>query len=286
MIQVPAWVMLVGLAVVSALGLAFRTWLRSFVEAKVKEGTDSRVEALRSELRNAEERLKSDLRSKEAEIAALRDGVLSGRANRTALVDQKRLDANDRLWIAITKLSRLKGPAMSLSMLKLEAVSARVPNDPKLREVIKMMMLVENFQDSMKEITTDELKPYLSEIAWANYSAYASIIMGAWAVMNMLSIGVEKVQDFVKLEHTRGVLKAVLPHRSSAIDSVGMTGYFHFLDEIEQALLNEIRRELDGERADADSIEKAARIMDAVKKVQQDTDAMVNATATADRPVT
>ena len=60
-----------------------RNWIKANIERSVQHNFDARIEGVRSELRKAEETFKSDLRSKEAEILALREGVLgSGPINR------------------------------------------------------------------------------------------------------------------------------------------------------------------------------------------------------------
>lgn len=46
-----------------------------------------KIEALRAQLREGEERLKADLRAKEIEIAALRSGAMTALASRQIAVD-------------------------------------------------------------------------------------------------------------------------------------------------------------------------------------------------------
>jgi hypothetical protein len=55
-----------------------RQWLVARIEKGVQHGFDSRLEAIRAELRASEERLKSTLRDRENEIALLRNTVLAG----------------------------------------------------------------------------------------------------------------------------------------------------------------------------------------------------------------
>ena len=88
-----AWLS-IGLYVFSAIGVfVARNWIKAGIEKSVQHGFDAKIETLRTELRKSEETFKSDLRSKESQISALRDGVLSGRAQRQALLDKRRLEA-------------------------------------------------------------------------------------------------------------------------------------------------------------------------------------------------
>jgi hypothetical protein len=62
--------------------LLARNFFIAWISQNVQYGFDVKIEELRTELRKNEERFKSELRDKEAEIATLRNSVLSGSANR------------------------------------------------------------------------------------------------------------------------------------------------------------------------------------------------------------
>ncbi len=66
-------------------------WLKARIEGGVRHTFDTKVETIRADTRTSEERLKSELRTKDAEIAVLRDGVLIGRAGRQTTVDWRRV---------------------------------------------------------------------------------------------------------------------------------------------------------------------------------------------------
>lgn len=265
MITAPSWLFWALPFIVAATIWGARIWAKSFIEGRVKLSVDTEIEQLRSQLRQ-----------RETEMASLRDGVLSGRANRAAMIDKRRLDAIDQLWCAFVRLTKLKGPAMSLSMLKIEAVAKRAPTDKQFQQVLGMMMMAGNFEEEMKQARADAERPHVTDMAWALYSAYSSIILTAWAVMNALSQGVENVDQLIKVDHADALLIAVLPHRKAAIESIGYTGFYNFLDELEALLLAEIKRELNGERADAEALRQAAQIMAAVKQVRADNDKIIS----------
>jgi hypothetical protein len=99
------WFLLLLNVAIGVLIFIGRNWIKARIEQSVRSGFEAKLEALRSDLRRSEEDLKSELRSKEAEITALRDGILSGRTQRQALVDKRRLEAIDGLWAAFTTLA-------------------------------------------------------------------------------------------------------------------------------------------------------------------------------------
>jgi hypothetical protein len=67
-----------------------RNWLVAWISNSVQHRFNVEIEKLRAELRKNEERFKSDLREKEAEISTLRNSVLSGSTSRQALLDKRR----------------------------------------------------------------------------------------------------------------------------------------------------------------------------------------------------
>jgi sulfur relay (sulfurtransferase) DsrF/TusC family protein len=254
--------------------IAVRTWIRSFIENRVQLGMQRQMEDFRSEIRQSEERLSSQLRTREAEITALRDGVLSGRATRMAVVDKRRVEAVERLWIAVTRLSRMKGPAMSLSVLRVDAIAKRVSVESNVREFVELMTTTmggENFEQRMGEIRADEERPFVSELVWALYSAYAAVVLGAWAVMKVLSLGAEDVDKLINHQHVNDLLKAALPRQAEYIEKYGSSAHYHLLDELERRIITELKRTLAGEDADSENLRHSSEIMRQVAQVTSDT---------------
>jgi hypothetical protein len=277
-----AWAAPIAIAGLAMISVTVRLWIKSFVEGRVKFGLDKQMESIRNQLRESEERLKSDLRQKEAEIASLRDGALSGRAARASLIDRRRIEAADKIWAAVIKLGGLQGPALTLSMLKFDEVARRVADDRDLREMLEEMMLVKNFEETISQIEADKERPYVNDILWSTYAAYSSIIVGSWAIMKMLTTGIRDADKFLKIDYMKNVLKAALPHRSSFIDGSDVTSHYHLLDELKQNILSQVKNELDGRQADQESIERAAQIMDAVKRFERDANEVKRPTAASD----
>src|SRR5207248_2850144 len=83
--------------IVAAL-LAGKKWIEAGVEKKIQHRFDEKMAVTNS-----------DLRAKEAEIAALREMVLSGRSQRQALLDKRKLEAVERIWDALARLAPFVG---------------------------------------------------------------------------------------------------------------------------------------------------------------------------------
>jgi len=273
MVEMPNWLAIIIAGAIPIIIYAGRVWVKAFVEGEVRLDVERRVEQVRSDFRQSEERLKADLRSREVDIATLREGVLSGRANRFALVEKRRLEATERLWQSVTKLSRMKGAAMTLATLKIDVVAKRTPRDPKLREFLETLSNTMGGLDlkQFKDIRADEERPFLAEYTWALYSAYAAVIFGGHAIIKILAAGLEEPEKLLNKDHVNNLLKVVLPHHSNFIDEYGIGGHYHLLDELEDKILQELRNALNGVDVDHDNVSQTANIMKAVSDLTNNT---------------
>ena len=115
-----------------------RQWLVARIEKGVQHGFDSRLEAIRAELRASEERLKSTLRDRENEIALLRNTVLAGSASRQPLLDKRRFEAVERVWTAVNNMAghfRLLSEFMA--RMNIDEMAKDV-GDPRMKRVLSM----------------------------------------------------------------------------------------------------------------------------------------------------
>src|SRR5690606_17902468 len=117
-----------------------------------------------------EERLRANLREKEAEIAALRGGALSILANRQSVVDQRRLQAIDQLWAAYVALGPARGLVRTLASFHYENTAAEAATNPRMRELLET---IGNGVDikTISETGPALARPHLTPMVWAVYSA-------------------------------------------------------------------------------------------------------------------
>ncbi len=111
-------------------------------------------------------------------------------------------------------------------------------------------------------------RPFVSPMAWALYSAYEAITLQAVIKFHMIKSGVF-VKELIDKDVAAKLVKAVLPHRTEAIDKLGEIAYYHLLEELDERLLGEFRKMLAGVEADKASIDQAAEILRASKEVRE-----------------
>jgi DNA-binding protein Fis len=262
------WFLLVLNLAIGGLIFIGRNWIKARIEQSVRSGFEARLEALRSDLRRSEEELKSELRSKETEITALRDGILSGRTQRQALLDKRRLEAVDGLWAAFTTLAPFAMVSKMMTSINFDVAAREAHQYPNMQPLFQMISggdQTENFAKVAQHPGKSQ-QPFVSPLAWAYFSAYQSVVIGAYMRAKVLEIGLENAHKLINDEPIKDILKAALPHYSQFIDEQPVSAYHFLLEDLEKHLIAELQKMIRGDEQDQASVEQAARIMEMVEK--------------------
>lgn len=259
------WI-LIAINLLWAVGLfAGKNWLKARIEKGIQHGFDQKIEGLRSELRKNEETFKSDLGAKEKEITALRDGVLSGRAQRQGLLDKRRMEAVERVWSTVIALGPYKAVAASMATINFDAAARRTPHEPSLRKFFEIIAKSAPAPDAQTNAAKHE-QPFISPLAWAYFVSYQTIVLSAYAQLKVLEFGVENAGELLDRKNPGILLKAILPHQSDFIEKRDPSAYFYLLDELESKLLTELTNMLDGKEIDKAALDQSVAIMRMVKQ--------------------
>ena len=251
-------------------------WLsKNFISTRltnsVRNEYDTKIETLRTALRQTEELFKAELRTKESQIEALRSGALSGVMNRQVALFQRQLVAVEQLWAAVISLAPAKAVSATMAVVKFEAAAEEASKNEKFREMFKV---IDNGFD-MKSLGTNEAsksRPFVSSLAWAYYIAYESIVMHGVLKLKTLQVGLDK--DFTDIERITKLVKVALPHYADYIEKHGPSAFHYLLDELEHSLLTELGNILSGQKADREHIEKAAQILQESERLMEENNSL------------
>ena len=260
-----AWIPTAIAAVLACTVFIAKHRIKAEIERSVQHKFDAKIETLRAELRRNEEEFKSELRLKETVITALRDGVLSGRANRQALLDKRRLEAVERVWVAVTEFTAFKYVSALMANIKFDAAAEEASRNPSARLAFQTMGIP--VSGKFPENPANNERPFVSPIAWALFSAYKAVLSFSYLQLKILELGIEDAGKFFNTENVKTLLKAALPHQTENIDKYDSTAYHFLLDELEEKLLGELRKMLEGVETDEAIIAQSAKIMKEVDKV-------------------
>jgi hypothetical protein len=257
MMDFATWLSIGFNVVLAGVLLGSKKWIEVNVEKRIQHKFDEKLAATESKLR-----------AREAEISALREMVLSGTAQRRAVVDKRRIEAVERLWIALTRLAPLAIVSNYMVHIDFEHASKRTPHEPNLRKFFDIIANKNLVTTLDKEQPAIHEQPFLSPLAWAYYSAYSAIVIGAYMQARLLAEGVEEPSKLLKKEPLRELLKVALPDQAEFIEGQD-PAFFHFLlDELKDRLLAELKKMLDGEDSDAAAFVQARRITEKVREVE------------------
>jgi hypothetical protein len=244
--------------------LAMALWLaRNLIitrlTSSVQHEFNTKLETIRAQLRESEERLRADLRAKEAEIATLRSGAITAMASRQMAVDKRRLDAVDQLWAAVQALSPAKALTTMMGVVKFDTAAEKAKNDPRVRHVFEAMG--GGFDLNKLDLSgAAKARPFVSPMAWATYSALAATVSYAVMQWQVLKSGLG-ADAIISHDTISKLIKAVLPHYGDFLDKFGAGGYYLVIEQLEAKLLQELQAMLAGSDADKASVERAAEIL-------------------------
>ena len=258
------WVTIIVALAVPLLLFIGRNWIKAWIEKGVQHRFDVRLEEVKAKVRDSETRLKSELSQREGEIASLRNIVLNGSAGRRALLDKRQFDAVEKVWTAVNDLGRLKALSANMAVLNIEAISKQNSN-PKIQEFLTMLGKNSPDISEMKDVALNE-KPFLPELAWAYFSTIRKILIGNLFLFQVLRTGMENPMHLLNRESIGSSLKATLPERSEWIESHAPEQYYYLLEELEDKLLGELRKVLDGTEADQAAVKQAKLISGALRQ--------------------
>lgn len=244
-----------------------REWISARLTKSIQHEFDCKLEELRADLRESEDRLKARIREKEAEIAALRSGALTALASRHAALDKRRLEAVDQIWHAFNALAPARGLATSMGFIKFEVAAKLAENEPKAREAFSM--IGGGFDWSKLDLSeADKARPFLSPMVWAVYLAIRAVAMHS-AIRCMVLKGGLGTKDYADADAIRGLIAKVLPHYEGYVKEHGPAVYFNVLQALEEKLIVELNSMMSGEEMDKASLKQAAEIIKAADELQR-----------------
>lgn len=224
----------------------------------VKHEYDEKIEKIKTELKHSEELFKSELKAKESQIEALRNGALSNLSGRQSAVFNHQLNAIEEIWEAVSYLSTHKISAIWFTIIRFKSAIKAIKTNEQFKGIILATANNNLDQDKLKKAI--KARPFLSPIVWAYYSAYQSIIVYSVIRLQMLQKEID-MDDMIDTSSITELVKSALPNHKDYIDQNGVDAFYFLLDELELKILDGIQSMLKGEELDQVTLKKAANII-------------------------
>ena len=206
------------------------------------------------------EKFRSDLRANQEALAALRQGALMGALRRRESLDKRRLEAIDRLWEATVDLGKLKYISKIMESVNFEESAKLAPSDENVRRL---------FETIGKPFTLEKLptikaateRLYVSDKAWALFNAYQAILYYGLLQIKLLEFGVGGAPKLLNEKHITDLIAASLPHQVSFIEQYGTSSCHYLVEELQESVFRELKRNLDDNHTAEQDISDAAKIL-------------------------
>ncbi|WP_299143689.1 hypothetical protein [uncultured Vibrio sp.] len=250
--------------------LALALWLvRNLIITRltnaVRHEYDKKLANLKIDLTNQQEVLKADLRSKELQLESLKTTALIGVSQRQSALFEKQVQAIEVLWSQVIDLSPAKGAAQSMSVIKFDSAVKAASEDVRAREMFEMIGSNVDLT-SVETKNASKIRPFISPVAWAYFSAYTAILGHAVLKFHMLKKGLN-YPEFIDNKNLEKVIITALPHQKEYVEKVQSEAYYYLLDELESLLLIAFNNTLKGEQEDRATLLQAAEIIKASEEL-------------------
>ncbi|MEW8603106.1 MAG: hypothetical protein AB2594_00140 [Candidatus Thiodiazotropha sp.] len=212
------------------------------------------------------EKLRDDLNKNSIQMKSLSSGALSGIINRQNAQYKRQVLAVDQIWNSVIQMKPAKVFAAQLGAYKFDTMMKAVTENPHLKEVIDV--IGDDFdRNCLNGIDAEKARPFISDLAWAYYSAYNLILRNYYVKYLMIQKSLDKT-EIIENPIVIKVLVVALPHREEAIQKHGHEIFHTYLEELETLLLNELKSLLLGDKASEESIKQANLILKVVENLQ------------------
>lgn len=262
-----SWIPSLTMTGVLALVLYFsRKMIATFLTKGVEHKFNSKLEKIKADLRQKEELLKTDLSSKEAEIAALRDYAINSVATRNQAMHKRQIEAVEQIWSAVQELAPAKRISSLMAVINFGPALEEAAKNEKFRHLFSIL---DEKLDPEKTETNQSMavkaRPFVTPMVWAVFSAYEAIAMLAVIKLKFFKSGVGS-EKWLNTDNVSQMVKTALPDQSDFIDKHGHEGFHFLLDELENSLLTELRKMISGDVPDQKDLEQAAQLINSSRE--------------------
>ena len=146
------------------------------------------------------------------------------------------------------------------SILNFEAASKASVHDAKAAALFGTMGGSID-AEKIYSIEPAKARPHISPLAWAQFEAYRAMLGFSVSQFTMLKFQIENPQDLLNFQGIIDLGGHSAPASCGVLKSRRTKGQVHLVDELEQAILQELKRVLSGADDDAQAIDLAAAIL-------------------------
>lgn len=241
--QVPTILIFIVLIVIWLLKKA----IPSYVDKYMKHNFDKEIE-----------NIKHDIREQENILTTLQNTVLSIKMKREELIYQKELQANEKLWQIVMKLSRYKAIDLALQNAKIYDFENWDDTPKALAKIYDL--------SAINELDAKDIRPFVSEILWSYFMVYRTILI---FIVSQIDLGINylKYNEPETIKSIKDLLSNVLPDSKEQIQKEDDLYCFQYLTILEDKMVEEIKKSLAGDIKDKKNLDITNYLINECEKI-------------------
>ena len=252
-------------AFVGVIGYIFRDGILRFVGDRLSLASQKDLQSRQHQFEKKFDEVRRGFERIQSTQEKLLTSFLEVSSERAKAVSRREIEAAEAIWASVHKLNHLLAATKTADLLKFDAIESSSASDrAKFKDIAKVF--TSNFTpDFIESVNCQWARLYVNETAWAFYHAYSTVLFSGAVRMMALEKGLPIATIFDRAILKDAILEA-LPHQKPTFEKFPEIGSSLFLDELRQAILNELRKSIHGTRSTEKEAEKARAILDALPK--------------------
>lgn len=260
------WITVASGAVASSLvgGViyVFRSYIVALLVKRVEADQLIRVEEVKASLAAiADEQKRLDQEQKNNKAFVLRS-LENFRSKRSDLISELQVKAIQAIWNDVVNSYKVRLHTTMLQSLRIEEI-LKMSKDQKIKQFASVIAPKSTIEEYMKSALGDNAliyRPYVPQKLWEYFTAYKLVISMSITIFKTIELGLGE-ENFLNFEAASKKLMEVVPSSKPGFEKYGWTYMFHQDTILENLIIGEIRKFLEGEEADAQQIELATSLM-------------------------
>jgi len=248
-----------SIALISIAAWLSRAWVVARLTADIRLENDSKLEELRAELQKTSLILSN--------LTAAGDKAYS--QSQVALLPNK-IKAIEEVWGSVLAWNEMTAASMFVAILPIEWIRKNGV-DPKTKKNFETLLNAPNHLPFMKDRNkTEAYRPFLTERAWALYSAFNGFYISRITKASMLTISTVDHAEIWERIDERDLVSTIAPQEViEKYDSDVLGGSNDFIKYLKDEMIKEFKLELTGERDSKNALSNAAVIQEAAERLLQ-----------------
>ena len=235
-----------AIGVLIAVSYLFRDAILRFINEKISLASKKELQSQEHEFKAQFDEVRRDFERIQLTQEKFLTAFLEVSSERAKAVSKREIEAAEAIWSSVEILNRLLFSAKTVDMLDIGAIEQLGTSERARFAQLAGIFAKEITPEFMAKVNCQQARLYVNDTAWAFYHAYSMIILSGGLRMKALETGIPS-SLFDETALKKAILDA-LPHQKPTLEKYPNMVNSLFLDELREALLNELKKSIHGEQ--------------------------------------